>query len=104
MFHFKNYFENLSIKMSCNKLQAAFAKRREAEQIKIEQTTAVDKYFDKWDRITSRYSHTQTQYFIVFTNSFICVLPTDTSNGQRSTNKRTKPIVANNKSKSKPNR
>lgn len=41
--------------MKGSKLQNVFAKRREIEQNKIEKTTAVGQYFDKWGRITSRY-------------------------------------------------
>lgn len=40
--------------MKTVKLQTAFAKRREAEQLRFERTTAVDKYFDNCGRIASR--------------------------------------------------
>lgn len=40
--------------MNCAKQQELLAKRREAQQIKIEKSAAVDKYYDKWGRITSR--------------------------------------------------
>lgn len=50
--------------MKAAKLQAAFARRREIDQIKIEKSTEVDKYFDKWDRITTRYEHwTTPEYY-----------------------------------------
>ncbi|XP_055607775.1 trichoplein keratin filament-binding protein-like [Uranotaenia lowii] len=41
--------------MKCAKLQAALAKRREAEQLKIQKSAAVERYYDQWNRITSRY-------------------------------------------------
>ncbi|XP_053697050.1 trichoplein keratin filament-binding protein [Sabethes cyaneus] len=40
--------------MKSAKLQAALAKRREAEQIKYQKSAAVEKYYDQWSRITSR--------------------------------------------------
>lgn len=40
--------------MKGSKLLNAFARRREVEQMKIEKSAAVDKYYDKWGRITSR--------------------------------------------------
>lgn len=36
------------------KHQDMLARRREAEQMKIERTTAVNSYFDKWGRITTK--------------------------------------------------
>lgn len=41
--------------MRGSKLHSAFVRRREIEQIKIEKSAAVDKYFDKWGKITSRF-------------------------------------------------
>lgn len=41
--------------MRGSKLHSAFVRRREIEQLKIEKSAAVDKYFDKWGKITSRY-------------------------------------------------
>ncbi|XP_055550492.1 trichoplein keratin filament-binding protein [Wyeomyia smithii] len=40
--------------MKSAKLQAALAKRREAEQIKYQKSAAVERYYDQWSRITSR--------------------------------------------------
>ncbi|XP_053670608.1 trichoplein keratin filament-binding protein [Anopheles nili] len=46
------------------KLQAALVKRREAEQIKYQKSAAVERYYDQWGRITSRYeSWTTPQYY-----------------------------------------
>lgn len=41
--------------MRGSKLHSAFVRRREIEQIKIDKSAAVDKYFDKWGKITSRF-------------------------------------------------
>lgn len=41
--------------MRASKLHSAFVRRREIEQIKIDKSAAVDKYFDKWGKITSRF-------------------------------------------------
>ncbi|KAJ6636564.1 hypothetical protein Bhyg_15155 [Pseudolycoriella hygida] len=41
--------------MKGSKLHSAFVRRREVEQSKIEKNVAVDKYFDKWGKITSRF-------------------------------------------------
>lgn len=41
--------------MRGSKLHSAFVRRREIEQMKIEKSAAVDKYFDKWGKITSRF-------------------------------------------------
>lgn len=40
--------------MKSSRLQAAYLRRREAEQIKIEKSVAVNRYFDKWGKITTR--------------------------------------------------
>uniref|UniRef100_A0A182TC39 Trichoplein keratin filament-binding protein n=1 Tax=Anopheles maculatus TaxID=74869 RepID=A0A182TC39_9DIPT len=50
--------------MRSAKLQAALVKRREAEQIKYQKSAAVERYYDQWGRITSRYeSWTTPQYY-----------------------------------------
>lgn len=50
--------------MKATKLQAAFARRREIDQNKIDKNAEVDKYFDKWDRITTRYEQwTTPEYY-----------------------------------------
>lgn len=41
--------------MRGTKLYSAFVRRRENEQMKSEKSAAVDKYFDKWGKITSRH-------------------------------------------------
>ncbi|XP_058446111.1 trichoplein keratin filament-binding protein [Malaya genurostris] len=41
--------------MKSAKLQAALARRREAEQIKFQKSAAMERYYDQWSRITSRY-------------------------------------------------
>ncbi|XP_058822424.1 trichoplein keratin filament-binding protein isoform X2 [Topomyia yanbarensis] len=41
--------------MKSAKLQAALAKRLEAEQIKFQKSAAMERYYDQWSRITSRY-------------------------------------------------
>lgn len=40
--------------MKTARLQAALARRREIEQVKIEKSAAQERYYDKWGRITSR--------------------------------------------------
>lgn len=37
------------------KMHDALARRRDADNLKIEQMETVDKYFNKWSKITSRY-------------------------------------------------
>ncbi|XP_049538435.1 trichohyalin [Anopheles darlingi] len=50
--------------MRSAKLQAALVKRREAEQIKFQKSAAVERYYDQWGRITSRFeSWTTPQYY-----------------------------------------
>uniref|UniRef100_A0A182PRW3 Trichoplein keratin filament-binding protein n=1 Tax=Anopheles epiroticus TaxID=199890 RepID=A0A182PRW3_9DIPT len=50
--------------MRSAKLQAALVKRREAEQIKYQKSAAVERYYDQWGRITSRYeSWTTPKYY-----------------------------------------
>ncbi|XP_052868685.1 trichoplein keratin filament-binding protein [Anopheles cruzii] len=50
--------------MRSAKLQAALVKRREAEQIKYQKSAAVERYYDQWGRITSRFeSWTTPQYY-----------------------------------------
>lgn len=41
--------------MKGSKLYHANARRREAEQQKMEKTASVNQYFDKWGRITTRF-------------------------------------------------
>ncbi|XP_062554645.1 trichoplein keratin filament-binding protein [Armigeres subalbatus] len=45
------------------KIQAALAKRREAEQIKFQQSAAVERYYDQWSRITSRFDSWNSPQF-----------------------------------------
>lgn len=40
--------------MKGSKLNAAYARRRDVAEMKIEKTKEVDKYFDKWNQITTR--------------------------------------------------
>lgn len=49
------YSTNSNTTMRGSKLHSAFVRRREIEQMKIEKSAAVDKYFDKWGKITSRF-------------------------------------------------
>lgn len=50
--------------MKASKLHSAFVRRREIEQLKIEKSAAVDKYFDKWGKITSRFEQwTAPEYY-----------------------------------------
>lgn len=50
--------------MRSAKLQAALVKRREAEQIKFQKSAAVERYYDQWGRITSRFeSWTTPEYY-----------------------------------------
>lgn len=49
--------------MKSAKLQAALAKRREAEQIKIQKSAAVERYYDQWSRITSRFDSWNSPQF-----------------------------------------
>ena len=46
--------------MKTARLQAHFARKREEEQHKIETSTAAQKYYDKWGRITSRHENWST--------------------------------------------
>lgn len=51
-------------RMKGTKLQATFARRRDLDQIKIEKSAKVNNYFDKWDRITTRYEQwTTPEYY-----------------------------------------
>lgn len=49
--------------MKSAKLQAALAKRREAEQIKFQKSAAVERYYDQWSRITSRFDSWNSPQF-----------------------------------------
>lgn len=50
--------------MKTQRLQAAFARRREADIDRIERTSAVNKYFDHWSKVTSRFeSWTDPEYY-----------------------------------------
>ncbi|EDS29630.1 A-kinase anchoring protein AKAP120 [Culex quinquefasciatus] len=49
--------------MKSAKLQAALAKRREADQIKIQKSAAVERYYDQWSRITSRFDSWNSPQF-----------------------------------------
>lgn len=44
-----------TFRMRRSDLNAAYARRREVAEMKIERTKEVDKYFDKWNQITTRY-------------------------------------------------
>ena len=46
--------------MKTARLQAHFARKREEEQLKIETSTAAQKYYDKWGRINSRHEQWST--------------------------------------------
>lgn len=46
--------------MKTARLQAHFARKREEEQLKIETSTAAQKYYDKWGRINSRHENWST--------------------------------------------
>lgn len=41
--------------MNGAQLQAACARRRDADEMKFQKTKEVDKYFNKWNKITTRY-------------------------------------------------
>lgn len=50
--------------MKAVKLQAAFARRREQDQMKIKKSAAANTYFHKWDRITTRFEQwTTPEYY-----------------------------------------
>lgn len=50
--------------MKSARLHAAFVRKREAEQVKQEKSAALQRYYDKWGRITSQYEHWITpQYY-----------------------------------------
>ncbi|XP_065095195.1 trichoplein keratin filament-binding protein [Ochlerotatus camptorhynchus] len=49
--------------MKSAKLQAALAKRREADQIKFQKSAAVERYYDQWSRITSRFESWNSPQF-----------------------------------------
>lgn len=53
-----------AITMKSARLHAAFVRKREAEQLKIEKSAAVHKYYDKWGKITSVYENwTTPEYY-----------------------------------------
>lgn len=45
----------LKFRMKGAKMHDALARKRNADDLKIEKMKTVDKYFDKWSKITSRY-------------------------------------------------
>uniref|UniRef100_A0A1I8NWM0 Trichoplein keratin filament-binding protein n=1 Tax=Stomoxys calcitrans TaxID=35570 RepID=A0A1I8NWM0_STOCA len=50
--------------MKAQHLQAMFARRREMEHMHIERTQAVNKYFDHWGKVTSRFENwTTPEYY-----------------------------------------
>jgi trichoplein keratin filament-binding protein len=50
--------------MKSARLHAAFVRKREADQLKQEKSIALQRYYDKWGRITSQYEHWSTpQYY-----------------------------------------
>lgn len=38
------------------KMNAAYARRREVADMRVEKTKEVEKYFDKWNKITTRFA------------------------------------------------
>lgn len=51
--------------MKGSKLNAAYARRRDVAEMKIEKTKEVDKYFDKWNQITTRYTKHRLHIFSI---------------------------------------
>uniref|UniRef100_A0A336LL12 CSON010525 protein n=1 Tax=Culicoides sonorensis TaxID=179676 RepID=A0A336LL12_CULSO len=50
--------------MNAAKMHAASIRKREAQQMKIEKSAAINNYFDKWGKITSRFEHwTTPEYY-----------------------------------------